>query len=51
MRGVKDESDALLRLADAVCGLVGAAVEGRPAMAALFKREVETGHLRDVSAE
>jgi hypothetical protein len=51
VRGVKDESDALVRLADAVCGLMSAAVEGQPTMAALFERGIETGWLRDVSTE
>ena len=51
VRGVRDESDALLRLADAVCGLVSAAAEGQPVMLALFERGIETGYLRDVSAE
>jgi len=32
VRGLKDENDALIRLADAVCGLVRGATEEQPAM-------------------
>ena len=49
VRGLKDENDALIRLADAVCGLVRSAVEGQPAMQALFERGIQTGVLKDLS--
>lgn len=50
VRGVrKDESDALIRLADAVCGFVRGALEGEPALSGLFKEAVATGVIRDVS--
>ncbi len=49
VRGLKDENDALIRLADAVCGLVRGAAEGQPAMRALFERAIQTGVLRDLS--
>jgi hypothetical protein len=51
LRGARDESDALVRLADAVCGLVVAAGEGQSVMLALFNRAVETGFLQDVSGK
>jgi len=51
VRGLKDESDALIRLADAVCGLVRGATEGQPAMRALFERGIQTEVLRDLSGE
>jgi hypothetical protein len=51
VRGIKDESDALIRLADAICGLVSAAMEDQPAMKALFERGIGTGWLRDVSGQ
>jgi len=36
VRGLDDQSDALMRLADALAGFVRQALEGRPVMAALF---------------
>jgi len=49
VRGVrKDENDALIRLADAVCGFVRAALEERGVMADLFKRARESGFLLEV---
>ncbi len=50
VRGVKkDENEALIRLADAVCGLVRGAFEGQPAMRALFEQGLRAGALRDLS--
>lgn len=50
VKGVKkDENDALIRLADAVCGLVRSAMEGQPAMRALFEQGIQTGALKDLS--
>ncbi len=51
VRGLKDENDALIRLADAVCGLVRGATEGQPAMRALFEQGIQTGVLIDLSGE
>lgn len=46
VRGVrKDENDALVRLADAVCGLVRAAMEGQDPMKELFERALKRGFL------
>ncbi len=41
----------LIRLADAVCGLVRGATEGQPAMRALLERGIQTGVLKDVSGK
>jgi len=49
VRGLKDENDALVRLADAVCGLVRGATEGQAAMRALFERGMQIGVLKDLS--
>lgn len=49
VRGARDESDALIRLADGVCGLVRAAEEGQPEMRRLLERGLQTGVLKDVS--
>jgi len=51
VRGLKDENDALIRLADAVCGLVRGATEEQPAMKALFEQGMRTGVLRDLSGK
>jgi hypothetical protein len=51
VRGLKDENDALIRLADAVCGLVRGATEGQPAVQVLFEQGIQTGVLRDLSGE
>ncbi len=49
VRGVKrDENDALIRLADAVCGLVRGAVEGQPAMRAFVEQGLRVGVLREL---
>lgn len=49
VRGLDEENDALMRLADAVCGLVREAIQGEAAFEALRQRCVESGVLRDVS--
>ena len=49
VRGLDEEADALMRLADAVCGLVRGALEGEPTLMALWQRGVEAGILHDVS--
>lgn len=49
VRGVKrDENDALIRLADAMCGLVWAAREEQPRMQGLFERGLRVGALTDL---
>jgi hypothetical protein len=52
VRGVRrEESDALIRLADALCGFVRAAFEGQAKMRVLFERAMRRGILRDVSQQ
>lgn len=51
VRGVKDESDALIRLADALCGFVRSAKEGLPAAQKLLGQALETGWCKDVSQQ
>ncbi|MBI3242331.1 MAG: DUF3800 domain-containing protein [Chloroflexi bacterium] len=49
VRGVRrEENDALIRLADAVCGFVREAHEGRAEMKALFDAALEQGIIRDL---
>jgi hypothetical protein len=49
VRGVKhDENDALIRLADAVCGFVRNAYEGQAEMKKLFADAIQKGVLRDL---
>jgi len=49
VRGVKhDESDALIRLADAVCGFVRNAYEGQTEMKKLFDDAIQKGVLYDL---
>jgi hypothetical protein len=49
VRGIKkDEHNALIRLADALCGLVRAAIEEQPQMLQLFERGMRMGSLIDV---
>ena len=50
VRGVKkDENDALVRLADAVCGFVRTALEQRSSMRSLLEQSLDSGVLKDVS--
>lgn len=52
VRGVrKDESDALIRLADALCGFVRAASEGQEAMKQLFEWGKKAGYLCELEVE
>lgn len=47
VRGVKhDENDALIRLADALCGLVRSAAEGQSEMQVLLDRGKRSGYIR-----
>ena len=49
VRGMrKDENDALIRLADALCGFVRAALEGQAAMRELFEQGKRSGCLREL---
>jgi hypothetical protein len=49
VRGVrKDESDALIRLADALCGFVRAAIEGQEVMKKLFEWGKKKGYLKEL---
>jgi hypothetical protein len=49
VRGVrKDENDALIRLADAVCGFVRAALEGQAEMKALFEQGKQSSFLKEL---
>lgn len=49
VRGADDETDVLIRLADAVCGLVREATEGNQAMLEIFNAAIKRGVLRDVA--
>lgn len=52
VRGVKkDENDALIRLADAVCGFVRGATEGQPEMRSLFEQGLRAGVFTDLSVK
>jgi Protein of unknown function (DUF3800) len=50
VRGLDDESDALMRLADALAGFVRQALEGRPVMAALFAESHRQGVIQLLQA-
>ena len=49
VRGLDEENDALMRLADAICGLVRGALEGESELMTLYQRGIDTGVLRDVT--
>jgi len=50
VRGVRqDENDALIRLADALCGFVRAAYEEQPEMLFLFEKALRQGLIKDLS--
>jgi hypothetical protein len=46
VRGLDEESDALMRLADAMAGFVRHALEGRPALASLLAESQRQGVIR-----
>ena len=51
VKGVRrDENDALIRLADAICGLCRAAREGQPEMRTLWERAIRAGVVRELGA-
>lgn len=50
VRGIrKDENDILIRLADALCGFVRAASQGREDARALFRQGIAAGTIKDIS--
>jgi hypothetical protein len=49
VRGIQDEADAMIRLADALCGFVRAAYEEQPEMLILFERAIRQGLIKDLS--
>lgn len=52
VRGVqKDENEALIRLADAICGLVRDALKGQVEYEDLLDQAIHTGIIRDVSPD
>ena len=51
VRGAQDETDVLIRLADAVCGFVRSALEGQPDMRSLLDEQLRLGVLREVSGK
>ncbi len=48
VRGLNDENDALIRLADAVCGLVRSAAEQKLMMRELLEQGVKTGIFKNL---
>jgi hypothetical protein len=48
VRGIRDEADAVVRLADALCGFVRAAYEEQPEMLWLFEKAVRQGVIRNL---
>lgn len=51
VRGIRDEGDALIRLADALCGLVRGATEGNKEMSRVLERGLKIGAFRKVAPE
>ena len=49
VRGLNDESEPLIRLADAVCGFVRGAIEGNTDMRTLLDEVLRTGVVIDLS--
>ena len=49
VRGVRDEqADALIRLADALCGLVGASLSGSSDLSPLLEQAKKEGYVREL---
>ncbi len=49
VRGVRDEkADAFIRLADALCGFIGAALSGNTQFSALLERAQKEGYVREL---
>jgi hypothetical protein len=51
VRGQEDEKDSLLRLADALCGFIRDAIEGKPSMQSLLKKAVKQGYIIEIGTE
>ena len=51
VRGANDEQDALLRLADALCGFIRDAIEGKPNLQKLFSQAIENGFITQVGIQ
>ncbi|HRJ44265.1 MAG: hypothetical protein KJZ86_03045 [Caldilineaceae bacterium] len=49
VRGIDDESEPLIRLADALCGFVRNGKEGNGVMAVLLERALSSGWLLEVT--
>jgi hypothetical protein len=49
VRGARDETDVLIRFADAVCGFVRAALQGQPDMRNLLDEQLRLSVVREVS--
>lgn len=48
VRGIrKDENDAIIRLADALCGLVRESLSGNKKAGELLNRGIKSGHIRE----
>ncbi|OGL89831.1 hypothetical protein A3J36_02710 [Candidatus Uhrbacteria bacterium RIFCSPLOWO2_02_FULL_54_37] len=47
MRGVRDEGDCFVRLADAMAGFIRGALEGQPYITTLFPQAKERGFIRE----
>lgn len=46
-RGMRDESDEFIRLADAIAGFIRDGIEGDKIMAPLYKKALHTGVIRE----
>ncbi len=51
VRGIRDESEALIRLADAVCGLARGAAEGNRELSQLLEHGLRMGVLQKIESE
>ena len=51
VRGIDEESEPLIRLADALCGFVRSAREGNDAMLALFEAALNSGFVIDLTGK
>lgn len=49
VRGAQDDTDVLIRLADAVCGFVRSALEGQPDMRGLLDEQLRLSVVCEVS--
>src|SRR5260221_644380 len=51
VRGANDDQDALLRLADALCGFIRDATEGKPSLQKLLEEAINRGYIVQVGFE